>query len=70
MHTVTERSPRARAALAGGATWLATATAAEALELRRPGIDAPILVMGALSRAEAEARGRSRGGRRRVDRTS
>jgi alanine racemase len=42
----------ARAALAGGAAWLATATAAEALELRRAGIDSPILVMGALTRDE------------------
>ncbi|HEX3874599.1 MAG TPA: alanine racemase, partial [Solirubrobacteraceae bacterium] len=46
--------PSARAALAGGATWLATATAAEAIGLRRAEIDAPILVMGALTRAEAE----------------
>ncbi|HWH09571.1 MAG TPA: alanine racemase [Solirubrobacteraceae bacterium] len=43
----------ARAAIAGGATWLATATAAEALELRRAGLDGPILVMGALTREEA-----------------
>jgi alanine racemase len=46
--------PSARAALAGGASWLATATAAEAVALRRAGIAAPILVMGALRRAEAE----------------
>jgi alanine racemase len=39
----------ARAALAGGASWLAVATAGEAGELRRAGIDAPILVMGAIS---------------------
>ncbi len=45
----------ARAAVAGGASWLATATAPEALELRRAGIDEPILVMGALSRAEVES---------------
>ncbi len=44
----------ARAAVAGGASWLATATAAEAVQLRRAGIDEPILVMGALTRAEAE----------------
>ncbi len=42
----------ARAALAGGATWLAVATASEALELRDAGLDAPILVMGALSDEE------------------
>ncbi|MBA2580864.1 MAG: alanine racemase [Thermoleophilaceae bacterium] len=42
----------ARAALRGGATWLAVATAAEALELRRHGIAARILVQGALTHAE------------------
>jgi alanine racemase len=42
----------ARAALAGGAQWLAVATADEALELREVGIAAPILVMGALSDEE------------------
>src|SRR5438874_259852 len=36
----------ARAALAGGASWLAAATAAEAAELRGAGIDARLLVMG------------------------
>ncbi len=35
--------PSARAALAGGATWLGTARVAEALELRAAGIDAPVL---------------------------
>ncbi len=35
--------PSARAALAGGATWLGVATLAEALELRRNGITAPVL---------------------------
>jgi alanine racemase len=45
----------ARAALAGGASWLATATASEAVELRRAGIDTPVLVMGALTRAETES---------------
>jgi alanine racemase len=45
----------ARAALAGGASWLATATAPEALGLRRAGIVEPILVMGALTRAEVES---------------
>jgi alanine racemase len=44
--------PAAQAALAGGATWLAVAAAQEAAELRAAGIDARILVMGALSRAE------------------
>jgi alanine racemase len=44
--------PVAGAALAGGATWLAVATAAEARELREQGIDAPVLVMGALTREE------------------
>ena len=44
--------PAARAALAGGATWLAVATAAEAAELRAGGLEAPVLVMGALSDEE------------------
>ena len=39
----------ARAALRGGATWLAVATAAEAVELRRHGIAERILVQGALT---------------------
>jgi len=43
----------AKAALAGGAGWLAVATAGEAAELRRHGIDSRILVMGALTREEA-----------------
>jgi alanine racemase len=42
----------ADAALAGGASWLAVATAGEARDLRAAGIEAPILVMGALTRAE------------------
>ena len=37
--------PSARAALAGGADWLAVALAEEGQELRAAGIDAPILVM-------------------------
>ena len=41
--------PCARAALRGGADWLAVATAAEARELRAADIDAPLLVMGALA---------------------
>jgi alanine racemase len=39
----------ANAALAGGATWLAVATANEAADLRRHGVDVRILVMGALT---------------------
>jgi alanine racemase len=43
----------ARAAIAGGASWLAVATAQEARELRQAGLTAPrVLVMGVLSRAE------------------
>jgi alanine racemase len=42
----------AKAALAGGASWLAVATAAEAADLRRHGIGARILVMGALTGEE------------------
>jgi alanine racemase len=45
----------AKAALAGGADWLAVAAAAEALELRRHGIGAPLLVMGALTFEDARA---------------
>jgi alanine racemase len=44
--------PVAEAALAGGAEWLAVATAAEAADLRAGGIGAPVLVMGALTRDE------------------
>jgi alanine racemase len=44
--------PVALAALAGGARWLAVATAEEALELRSAGIEVPILVMGAISADE------------------
>jgi alanine racemase len=46
--------PAARAALAGGAPWLAVATAAEAAELRAAGLDGPLLVMGALSDSELD----------------
>jgi alanine racemase len=42
----------ARAALRGGADLLAVATAWEALELRRAGLDAPILLLGAISSQE------------------
>jgi alanine racemase len=44
--------PVAGAALAGGAEWLAVAAADEAAELRAGGIDARLLVMGALTRDE------------------
>jgi alanine racemase len=43
----------ARAALAGGAAGLAVATAPEAAELRRHGIEARILIMGALTPEDA-----------------
>jgi alanine racemase len=42
----------ARAAQAGGASWLAVATADEAARLRAEGIEGPLLVMGALSEPE------------------
>ena len=45
----------ARAARAGGAAWLATATADEAAALRDAGLDGPLLAMGALTRADADA---------------
>ena len=45
----------ARAALAGGATWLAVATAGEAADLRGGGIGERILVMGALTPEELAA---------------
>jgi alanine racemase len=44
----------ARAALAGGATWLAVAAASEAAELREALPEARLLVMGALTPAELE----------------
>jgi alanine racemase len=44
--------PAARAALAGGATRLAVATAEEAAQLRSAGITAPVLIMGAISDEE------------------
>lgn len=44
----------ARAALAGGATWLGVATAQEAAELRTAGFDEPVLIMGALSPEELQ----------------
>jgi alanine racemase len=45
----------ALAALAGGARQLAVATAEESAELRSAGIDAPVLVMGAISTEELPA---------------
>jgi alanine racemase len=47
-------APAARAALAGGASWLAVATAGEAAELRAAGVTARLLVMGALSPEELD----------------
>ncbi len=47
--------PCARAAVAGGASWLGVATAAEAVELRAADFEVPILVQGALTRTEARA---------------
>src|SRR3954470_15494783 len=44
----------AEAALRGGATWLAVATAGEAAELRAAGVGGPVLVMGALSCTELD----------------
>jgi alanine racemase len=44
--------PVARAALAGGASMLAVATAGEAAELRAAGLTAPLLVLGAISSEE------------------
>jgi alanine racemase len=44
--------PAARAALAGGATWLAVATVGEAAQLREAGLSVPILIMGAISAEE------------------
>lgn len=44
----------AKAALKGGATWLAVAAAGEAQELRRHGIDAPLLVMGPVTHEDAK----------------
>lgn len=45
----------ARAALSGGADWLAVVTASEALELREGGIDARVLVLGPLTPDELAA---------------
>ncbi|MDX6617870.1 MAG: alanine racemase [Gaiellales bacterium] len=46
--------PAARAALAGGASWLAVVAAQEAAALRAAGIDVRLLVMGALSPRELD----------------
>ncbi len=46
--------PCACAALRGGATWLAVATAHEAMQLRDEGIDTRVLVMGALTPEDAQ----------------
>src|SRR4051794_2796339 len=46
--------PVARAALAGGAGWLAVVAATEARALREAGIEVPILVMGALTPSELD----------------
>ncbi|HEX2086613.1 MAG TPA: alanine racemase [Solirubrobacteraceae bacterium] len=43
------------AALGGGARWLAVATAGEAMDLRMAGIEARLLIMGAISPQELEA---------------
>jgi alanine racemase len=45
-------TPAARAAQAGGAAWMAVATAREAAALRADGIEGPLLVMGALAPEE------------------
>jgi alanine racemase len=44
----------ARAACAGGASWLAVATAREARALRDAGIDGPLMVLGALTDEELD----------------
>ena len=46
--------PSARAAIAGGAAWLAVATANEAAELRDAGIDTRLLILGALTPDELD----------------
>ena len=52
--------PAARAAQAGGAHWLAVATAGEAEALRAAGLEGPVLVMGALTAAELDVAVRAR----------
>ena len=46
--------PAARAALRGGATWCGVARLEEALELRRAGLDCPVLLLGFLPEARVE----------------
>ena len=46
----------ARASIRGGATMLAVATADEGLELRRAGIEVPILILGAATASDAQHR--------------
>jgi len=53
-------APTARAAQAGGATWLAVATAGEAARLREDGLDGPLLVLGALADEELDVALRAR----------
>jgi alanine racemase len=47
-------APVARAAQAGGATWLAVATALEAQDLRVAGVEGPLLILGALDAGELD----------------
>jgi len=47
-------APAARAARAGGAAWLAVATATEAAQLRAAGLGGPLLVLGALAPEELD----------------
>ena len=61
-------APAARAALAGGATWLAVATADEAAQLRADGVDGPLLVLGRAEPRGARRRARRARRRRRVAR--
>ena len=54
MHTGTAPVMVSRAAIEGGADWLAVALAEEARELRQNGITAPILVLGPSSKWQWE----------------
>jgi alanine racemase len=45
----------ARAAVASGAAWLGVATTEEGIELRRAGLDVPVLVLGPVDPGEVEA---------------
>jgi len=53
-------APVAQTALAHGATWLGVARMSEGRELREAGIDAPILLLGPMSPAEAGEAARAR----------